>query len=146
LNTRVDGESDFDGLHSRKFDDAVHVDAFDALARGRRPAPAAAQAAAAAAVPAIFVAPFEQGEIWSVLFRKACEFGLEGMVSKHRGADLPRRAIAELGEGEEPEPSSDDEGQTGIFVVGDHPREYLSHYFSWAPSARRALFSISGCA
>jgi bifunctional non-homologous end joining protein LigD len=30
------------------------------------------------------VAPFEQGEIGRDLFRKACEFGLEGLVSKHR--------------------------------------------------------------
>jgi bifunctional non-homologous end joining protein LigD len=30
------------------------------------------------------VSPFEQGEIWPDLFRKACEFGLEGLVSKHR--------------------------------------------------------------
>jgi ATP-dependent DNA ligase len=30
----------------------------------------------------IFVAPFEQGEIGPGLFRKACEFGLEGIVSK----------------------------------------------------------------
>jgi bifunctional non-homologous end joining protein LigD len=29
----------------------------------------------------IFVAPFEQGEIGPDLFRKACEFGLEGMVA-----------------------------------------------------------------
>jgi ATP-dependent DNA ligase len=32
----------------------------------------------------IFVSPFEQGEIGPDLFRKACEFGLEGLVSKHR--------------------------------------------------------------
>jgi bifunctional non-homologous end joining protein LigD len=32
----------------------------------------------------IFLAPFEQGEIGPDLFRKACEFGLEGLVSKHR--------------------------------------------------------------
>jgi len=32
----------------------------------------------------IFVARFEQGEIGPDLFRKACEFGLEGLVSKHR--------------------------------------------------------------
>jgi bifunctional non-homologous end joining protein LigD len=32
----------------------------------------------------IFVAPFEQGDIGSDLFCKACEFGLEGLVSKHR--------------------------------------------------------------
>jgi ATP dependent DNA ligase domain len=32
----------------------------------------------------IFVAPFEAGEIGPDLFRKACEFGLEGLVSKRR--------------------------------------------------------------
>ena len=32
----------------------------------------------------IFINPFEQGEIGPDLFRKACEFGLEGLVSKHR--------------------------------------------------------------
>jgi bifunctional non-homologous end joining protein LigD len=32
---------------------------------------------------------FEQGEIGPDLFRKACEFGLEGLVSKHR--DRPYR-------------------------------------------------------
>jgi ATP-dependent DNA ligase len=31
------------------------------------------------------LAPFEQGEIGPDLFRKACEFKLEGLVSKHRG-------------------------------------------------------------
>jgi bifunctional non-homologous end joining protein LigD len=34
----------------------------------------------------IFVAPLEQGEIGPDLFRKACEFNLEGMVSKRRGS------------------------------------------------------------
>jgi bifunctional non-homologous end joining protein LigD len=38
----------------------------------------------------IFVAPFEQGEIGPDLFRKACEFGLEGMVCKR--ADRPYQA------------------------------------------------------
>ena len=38
----------------------------------------------------IFIAPFEQGEIGPDLFRKACEFGLEGLVSKR--ADPPYRA------------------------------------------------------
>jgi bifunctional non-homologous end joining protein LigD len=37
----------------------------------------------------IFVSDFEQGEIGPELFRKACEFGLEGLVSKHR--DRPYR-------------------------------------------------------
>ena len=32
----------------------------------------------------IFLSEFEQGEIGPDLFRKACEFGLEGLVSKHR--------------------------------------------------------------
>jgi hypothetical protein len=38
----------------------------------------------------IFVAPFEQGEIGSDLFRAACNMGLEGMVSKR--VDRPYRA------------------------------------------------------
>jgi bifunctional non-homologous end joining protein LigD len=37
----------------------------------------------------IFISPFEQGEIGPDLFRKACEFGLEGLVSKRR--DRPYR-------------------------------------------------------
>ena len=35
----------------------------------------------------IFTGSFEQGEIGPDLFRKACEFGLEGLVSKR--ADRP---------------------------------------------------------
>jgi ATP-dependent DNA ligase len=38
----------------------------------------------------ISISPFEQGEIGVGLFRKACEFGLEGLVSKHR--DRPYQA------------------------------------------------------
>jgi bifunctional non-homologous end joining protein LigD len=38
----------------------------------------------AAAPEGIFTAPFEEGEIGPDLFRKACDFGLEGLVSKHR--------------------------------------------------------------
>jgi len=38
----------------------------------------------------IFINPLEQGEIGPDLFRKACEFGLEGLVSKHR--DRPYQA------------------------------------------------------
>jgi len=38
----------------------------------------------------IFVAPFEAGEIGADLFRAACNFGLEGLVSKRR--DRPYRA------------------------------------------------------
>jgi bifunctional non-homologous end joining protein LigD len=32
----------------------------------------------------IFGSDFDRGEIGPELFRKACEFGLEGLVSKHR--------------------------------------------------------------
>ena len=38
----------------------------------------------------IFLSDFEQGEIGPDLFRKACEFGLEGLVSKHRDPALPK--------------------------------------------------------
>jgi hypothetical protein len=38
----------------------------------------------------IFVAPFELGEIGPDLFRAACNWGLEGLVSKR--ADRPYRA------------------------------------------------------
>jgi len=38
----------------------------------------------------IFVSDFEQREIGPDLFRKACEFGLEGLVSKRR--DRPCQA------------------------------------------------------
>jgi bifunctional non-homologous end joining protein LigD len=38
----------------------------------------------------IFVSDFEQGEIGPDLFRQACKFGLEDMVSKRR--DRPYRA------------------------------------------------------
>jgi bifunctional non-homologous end joining protein LigD len=31
----------------------------------------------------IFISDFKPGEIGPELFRKACEFGLEGLVSKH---------------------------------------------------------------
>jgi bifunctional non-homologous end joining protein LigD len=37
----------------------------------------------------IFLSDFEQGEIGPDLFRKACEFGLEGLVSKR--SDRPYR-------------------------------------------------------
>jgi hypothetical protein len=43
----------------------------------------------------IFIAPFERGEIGPDLFRKACEFGLEGLVSKHRERAY-RAALGEL--------------------------------------------------
>jgi bifunctional non-homologous end joining protein LigD len=88
----VDGVSDFDGLHSRKYDGEVQLYAFDCLALDGddlRKLPLSMRKTNLARLLArrpdgIFVAPFEQGEIGPDLFRKACEFGLEGLVSKHR--------------------------------------------------------------
>jgi bifunctional non-homologous end joining protein LigD len=50
----------------------------------------------------IFISPFEQGGIGPDLFRKACEFGLEGLVSKRK--DRPYRAgrVEGLDQNEEP--------------------------------------------
>jgi bifunctional non-homologous end joining protein LigD len=86
----VDG--DFDGLHSGKHDAGVHLYTFDCLALGGedlRKLPLSLRKTNLARLLArrpdgIFLAPFEQGEIGPDLFRKACEFGLEGLVSKHR--------------------------------------------------------------
>lgn len=86
----VDG--DFDGLHSGKHDAGVHLYTFDCLALGGedlRKLPLSLRKTNLARLLArrpdgIFLSPFEQGEIGPDLFRKACEFGLEGLVSKHR--------------------------------------------------------------
>ncbi len=89
----VDGVSDFNALHSRKHDEEAQLYAFDVLAadgddlcalpleqrKGRLAKLLAGRS------DGIFVAPFEAGEIGPDLFRKACEFHLEGIVSKHKG-------------------------------------------------------------
>jgi bifunctional non-homologous end joining protein LigD len=88
----VDGVSDFDGLHSRQHDDEVQLYAFDILALDGddlRKLPLHLRKNNLARLLArrpegIFVSEFEQGDIGPDLFRKACEFGLEGLVSKHR--------------------------------------------------------------
>src|SRR5277367_2531426 len=89
---RVDGVSDFDALHSGKHNAEVQFYAFDMLAgdgEDMRALPLSMRKAnlerlLARRPEGIFVARFEQGEIGPDLFRKACEFGLEGLVSKHR--------------------------------------------------------------
>jgi bifunctional non-homologous end joining protein LigD len=89
----VDGISDFDGLVSRRHDDEVQLYAFDILTMDGddlRKLPLSMRKAnlsrlLARRVDGIFASEFEQGEIGPDLFRKACEFGLEGLVSKHRG-------------------------------------------------------------
>lgn len=94
----VDGVSDFDGLHSRQHDDEVQLYAFDVLAldgEDLRQLPLHLRKNNLARLLArrpdgIFISSFEQGEIGPDLFRKACEFNLEGLVSKRR--DRPYRA------------------------------------------------------
>jgi bifunctional non-homologous end joining protein LigD len=88
----IDGISDFNGLHSRKHNDEVQLYAFDILAldgEDLRKLPLHLRKNNLARLLArrpdgIFVAPFEQGEIGPDLFRAACNFRLEGMVSKHK--------------------------------------------------------------
>jgi bifunctional non-homologous end joining protein LigD len=80
-------------LHSGKHNDEVQLLAFDALAMDGddlRDLPLSMRKANLARLLArrpdgIFMSEFEQGEIGPDLFRKACEFGLEELVSKHRG-------------------------------------------------------------
>jgi bifunctional non-homologous end joining protein LigD len=94
----VDGISDFNGLHSRRHDDEVMLYAFDILAldgEDLRKLPLTMRKANLARLLArrpegIFVSDFEQGEIGPDLFRHACKFGLEGLVSKRR--DRPYQA------------------------------------------------------
>jgi len=94
----VDGIPDFNALQSRKHDHEVQLYAFDCLALDGddiRKLPRSMRKTNLARLltrrpDGIFVAPFEAGEIGPDLFRKACEFGLEGLVSKR--ADRPHRA------------------------------------------------------
>ena len=94
----VDGISDFNALHSGKHNEEVQLCAFDLLAidgDDLRDLPLSMRKTHLARLLArrpdgIFLSDFEQGEIGPDLFRKACEFGLEGLVSKHR--DRPYRA------------------------------------------------------
>jgi bifunctional non-homologous end joining protein LigD len=87
----VDGISDFNALHSGKNNEEVQLCAFDVLAMDGydlRDLPLSMRKANLARLlpqrpEGIFPGDFEQGEIGPDLFRKACEFGLEGLVSKH---------------------------------------------------------------
>jgi ATP-dependent DNA ligase len=92
----VDGISDFNALHSGKHNDEVQLYAFILALNGDdlRPLPLSMRKAhlerlLARRPDGIFITSFEQGEIGPDLFRKACEFGLEGLVSKRR--DRPCR-------------------------------------------------------
>jgi ATP-dependent DNA ligase len=93
----VDGISDFNALHSGKQSLEVQLYAFDILALSGgdlRSLPLSMRKAHLERLLArrpggIFISSFEQGEIGPDLFRKAREFGLEGLVSKCR--DRPYR-------------------------------------------------------
>jgi bifunctional non-homologous end joining protein LigD len=95
----VDGISDFNGLHSRKYDNEVQFYAFDDIlvseGEDLRKLPLHLRKnnlarLLARRVNGIFLSDFEQGGIGPDLFRHACLMGLEGLVSKHR--DRPYRA------------------------------------------------------
>lgn len=94
----LDGSSDFDALHSGRHNDEVQLYAFDMLAgdgEDMRKLPLEMRKVNLDRLlrrypEGIFLAPFETGEIGPDLFRKGCEFGLEGIVSKHR--ERPYRA------------------------------------------------------
>jgi len=83
--------ADFNAIHSRKHDTEVQLYAFDCLAADGdhlRRLPLSLRKTNLARILArridrIHMAPFEQGEIGPDLFRHACKFGLEGLVSKH---------------------------------------------------------------
>jgi hypothetical protein len=78
----VGGISDFDALHSGSSAPAMDGDDLRRLPLSMRKTNLARLLARRP--EGIFLSPFEQGEIGPDLFRKACEFGLEGLVSKHR--------------------------------------------------------------
>jgi bifunctional non-homologous end joining protein LigD len=88
----VNGISDFDALHSGKHNEEVQLCAFDVLTmdgQDLRDLPLSMRKTNLARLLArrpdgILINPFELGEIGPDLFGKACEFGLEGLVSKHR--------------------------------------------------------------
>jgi len=94
----VDGISDFDALHSGKYNAEVQLCAFDILAEGGddlRKLPLSMRKVnlerlLARRPEGVFINPFERGEIGPDLFRAACIMGLEGLVSKRR--DRPYEA------------------------------------------------------
>jgi hypothetical protein len=93
----VDGYSDFNALHSNRHNAEVELIAFDVLAMDGDDLCALPLSMRKANLQrlltrrpdGIFLAGFEHGEIGPDLFRKVCEFGLEGLVSKR--SDKPYR-------------------------------------------------------
>jgi ATP-dependent DNA ligase len=93
----ADGVSDFNALHSGRYNGEVQLCAFDALAlegEDLRKLPLSMRKTNVERLlrgrpDGIFINPFEQGEIGPDLFWAACRMGLEGLVSKR--ADRPYR-------------------------------------------------------
>jgi bifunctional non-homologous end joining protein LigD len=109
----VHGVSDFNALCSGRHNEEVQLCAFDLLAMDGddlRHLPLSMRRANPARLLArrpdgIFISDFEQGEIGPELFRKACEFGLEGLVSKHSDRPYRGRSAEALDQSQEPETS-----------------------------------------
>lgn len=88
----VRGISQFDWLHSGRYNNAAQLYAFDIVALDGddlRALPLLKRKEKLGEIlrrrpEGIFVAPFEPGEIGPRLFTAACEMGLEGIVSKRR--------------------------------------------------------------
>ncbi|WP_396604875.1 RNA ligase family protein [Bradyrhizobium sp. YCK136] len=88
----VRGISQFDWLHSGRYNDDAQLYAFDLVVLDGddlRDLPLFERKERLAKIlhrrpEGIFVAPFERGEIGPSLFDAACRMGLEGLVSKHR--------------------------------------------------------------
>lgn len=86
------GISQFDWLHSGRYNDDAQLYAFDIVALGRddlRNLRLDERKQKLAKIlerrpEGIFVAPFETGDWGPKLFKAACDMGLEGIVSKHR--------------------------------------------------------------
>jgi ATP-dependent DNA ligase len=100
----VDGRSSFEDLRSGKFDDEVQLYTFDLIAMDGddpRALPFSLRKSNLARLLArrpegIFLADYEQGEIGPDPFRKACEFNLERLVSKHKDRAYGPRAVHRL--------------------------------------------------
>jgi bifunctional non-homologous end joining protein LigD len=92
----VDGRSDFEALHSGKYNEEVQLYAFDMLggdSDDMRLLPLSMRKANLARLlarrPDGTLSEFEEGEIGPDLFRAACNMGLEGLAGEKYGA-LPR--------------------------------------------------------
>ena len=93
----ADGVSDFNALHSGRYNAEVQLCAFDALAlegEDLRKLPLSMRKTNVERLlrgrpDGIFINPFETGAIGPDLFRAACRMGLEGLVPKR--ADRPYR-------------------------------------------------------